>query len=375
MQLGRFIAPPGLFRLSLAFVVFVSHCTRLELGSAAVYLFFMLSGFWVRQMWSKEYAPTTAPYRTFIISRLWRLLPVHYIALLMLIPLQYFLWGGILPMAGWPEIHFALSHVFLLGYATLAGALQLNPVVWSLDIELQFYLLAPLLIILLSRYPWFSLPRLALYGFALGGLAVFVTCYGTHFNTGFLPMYLAFFLIGLHSAHFGWKPRKAIAVGALATAIALIAGCVMLPATRAILLTPDLAQPVASLLAYNSYANIILALLLSAYAIATVRKVPVKGTWLAKIDRDLSNITYEVYLLHTTVLSVMFRFASTFSKHDRVLVTILAWFASMLLSFIVYRLFDRPIDRLRIAYVRSRRRALPPTPVLDRTERALPMAV
>src|ERR1039457_628074 len=124
MQLGRFIAPPGLFRLSLAFVVFVSHCTRLELGSAAVYLFFMLSGFWVRQMWSKEYAPTTAPYRTFIISRLWRLLPVHYIALLMLIPLQYFLWGGILPMAGWPEIHFALSHVFLLGYATLAGALQ-----------------------------------------------------------------------------------------------------------------------------------------------------------------------------------------------------------------------------------------------------------
>ena len=81
MRLNTLIAPPGLFRIALAYIVFVNHSLPIHLGSMAVYLFFMLSGYWVFHMWGREYAPTEAPYRNFIVSRFWRLMPVYYVAL------------------------------------------------------------------------------------------------------------------------------------------------------------------------------------------------------------------------------------------------------------------------------------------------------
>jgi len=77
--------PPGAFRLALAYAVFVSHTLPLKLGLAAVFLFFALSGFWIFQMWTERYAFTQAPYRTFIVSRFWRLIPGFYLQLVILI--------------------------------------------------------------------------------------------------------------------------------------------------------------------------------------------------------------------------------------------------------------------------------------------------
>ena len=71
----RALSGPGAFRLILASLVFVHHTSRLAIGPAAVYLFFCLSGFWIYRMWNGRYSKTVNPYLTYLISRLWRLLP------------------------------------------------------------------------------------------------------------------------------------------------------------------------------------------------------------------------------------------------------------------------------------------------------------
>src|SRR5690349_23197478 len=66
---------PGFFRLSLASVVLASHAQRFDIGQAAVFLFFVLSGYWISRMWESKYARGRWPYATFIASRFVRLLP------------------------------------------------------------------------------------------------------------------------------------------------------------------------------------------------------------------------------------------------------------------------------------------------------------
>ena len=47
------ICSPGTFRLLLALLVVLDHFTGIMVGRAAVYLFFVLSGFWIHRMWTE----------------------------------------------------------------------------------------------------------------------------------------------------------------------------------------------------------------------------------------------------------------------------------------------------------------------------------
>ena len=69
-------ASPGAFRLILALVVFLHHTTNFNLGMSAVLVFFVLSGYWVAVMWTEIYSKTTSAYWTYLVSRIWRVLPV-----------------------------------------------------------------------------------------------------------------------------------------------------------------------------------------------------------------------------------------------------------------------------------------------------------
>jgi peptidoglycan/LPS O-acetylase OafA/YrhL len=69
----------GLFRLFLASLVVLHHSFPLRLGAWAVYAFFILSGFWICQMWFRKYSQTRTPFLTFLVSRWWRLAPVYMV--------------------------------------------------------------------------------------------------------------------------------------------------------------------------------------------------------------------------------------------------------------------------------------------------------
>jgi len=363
MRLDRLIAPPGLFRIALAYIVFVNHSVPIHLGSMAVYLFFMLSGYWVFQMWGREYAQTETPYRNFIVSRFWRLMPVYYVALAIFFLTDWLFPGGRVayrPDGLWAAIHYYVSHLLILGYAPLPYAAKTMPPVWSLDVELQFYLVAPFLILALTGHRAGSIPRLALAAVALAGFAAFIVFFGNiHAQSAFLPMYLVFFLIGALSARHGWKPAPRLAVGGFAAAGLLIAGCILLPAARPLLIEGSFSSRLSD---FNPDANIVLALLMAPYAMGTVLRSPAKGSRAARLDRDLSNVTYEIYLLHPAALLIVAHFVGHLSKYRQMPAIALAWLGLFPVCWLLYRLVDQPIDRRRSAWVRSRRR---PSPAVD----------
>ena len=131
------LAAPGCFRLFLALLVLIDHATRLNLGTAAVFVFFTLSGYWIRVMWEKRYSH--GPYWIYVVSRFWRLMPVFALG-------SCICWMLLIARGAVPPIHDALLHqlvsnIFIVGYDLLAY--RANAPAWSLDIEVQFYLVAP----------------------------------------------------------------------------------------------------------------------------------------------------------------------------------------------------------------------------------------
>ena len=352
--------PPGTFRFILAYVVVLCHFSFVGLGKGAVYLFFMLSGYWIQQMWDREYSRTHSPYVTFIASRVWRLFPAYYAALALWVVTHavFSPRAGLSWVEGFAALHFYLSHLLLLGYATLPDADKLLPPIWSLDVELQFYLVAPLVIVALSRRGSSSWQRLSLYGIAAIGIAAFILLYNGPGRwsplSAFLPMFLLFFLIGLQAAQSNWEPSSRLVNGGLICAAVFTIACVAVPGTRELLIIHKIHGP---LVEYNAIANMVIALMIAPYAMATVRKRVNASSRFAHLDRILGNLSYEVYLLHPIVLGLMFHYFGYLPRYARVPYSAVAMLAVLPLSWLVYSLVDRPIDRVRTAWVKSRRRS------------------
>ena len=140
---------PGAFRLFLASVVVVHHSFPFRAGSWAVYVFFILSGYWITKMWHSRYVRTRNPYLTFLVSRWWRLAPVFLICSVI------GLFSAVL-LNDRSAFLLLQDPVWWLRQFPIAGStygVRILAPSWSLDVEMQFYLLAPLIIILLAKAP------------------------------------------------------------------------------------------------------------------------------------------------------------------------------------------------------------------------------
>ena len=73
---------------------------------------------------------------------------------------------------------------------------------------------------------------------------------------------------------------------------------------------------------FNPDANLVLATLMAPYAAATLRQT---GPFSPRIDRHLSNITYDVYLLHWSAATALLRFDGDVSAYQRLPLIALAW--------------------------------------------------
>jgi len=351
--------PPGAFRLALAYAVFVSHTLPLKLGLAAVFLFFALSGFWIFQMWTERYAFTQAPYRTFIVSRFWRLIPGFYLQLVILIAILLLFPPDLYRSPVFPfgrlelpnessrqSVHMLVSHLALLGYANLEKAERIMGPAWSLDIELQFYLIAPMLIWIVARGGVYW--KVALYGVAGLGLIDYLATHGAAADSGALPLYLLFFVLGMEAAARKSPPGNRGAVWASAFAVGAFLITLMLPMSRSLILEGSFST---SLCDYNVCANVTLALGLCPYALTAARKRAANP----RFDRDLGNVTYVVYLMHMSFVALIAHFEGNWSRYQQLPTIVACWTAVLPAAWVAYKLFDQPIDRLRQAYVRSRR--------------------
>jgi peptidoglycan/LPS O-acetylase OafA/YrhL len=136
-------------------------------GWIGVDLFFVLSGFLIGSQLMKPYlAGSTPSLREFYVRRAYRILPAYLVvlALYYVAPVWREAKG---PSAAWQYLSFTWN-LFLRGYPEQRAFSH----VWSLCVEEHFYLLLPVLLLLLMRRPrvWKALAVLA--GIVVGGVVL-----------------------------------------------------------------------------------------------------------------------------------------------------------------------------------------------------------
>ena len=315
-------------------------------------MFFMLSGYWIDVMWHREYQQTSAPWRVFIISRLWRLLPVYLLSLFLYVAVCEFFSIPILPAFSAPieALHFYFSNLFILGYAQLPAASRIVYPAWSLDIEMQFYIIAPAILALVAvrKSPLYFLVLAAIAMCFAGYYLVYYEGLGAF--SGFMPMYLIFFLIGLGTARYRWQPSDRTDHLSLLAGAGFLILTIAFHQTRGLFLWGPFTSPIQY---YSPGASFMLALLLAPYAMATVRvNAKARGRFAAATDRHFSNLTYDVYLLHASIITGFNELMHGTPRLRQLPFVPVAYLVILLLSLIVYHFYDQPIDQKRRNYVR-----------------------
>ena len=119
-----------------------------QVGSGGVELFFVISGFILGLPFAAYYLKGAAPVnlRKYYLRRLTRLEPPYIAALLVLYILALAI-KGVPPVSFYPHLAASLFYLHSLIYGTLSPAMG---VAWSLEVEVQFYLLVPLLTLLFA---------------------------------------------------------------------------------------------------------------------------------------------------------------------------------------------------------------------------------
>ncbi|NIE68197.1 acyltransferase [Burkholderia sp. Ax-1719] len=334
---------PGTLRFLLATLVVVFHYTSFGIGHMPVYLFFALSGYWVFTMWQNKYSATREPYTTFIVSRVWRLAPVFLLCSFAALTILF-----VLPLVVAPAVPVTppdplalVSSIVILGYNTAVNA-PLVPA-WSLDIELQFYLVAPILIALLQRRALLAVALCA--GVSVASFALFHDRAATS--------YLPWFLAGMLAARFpALLPGRRVALASGAITVGAILLFASVPALRPVLFGG--AHRGEIYLAWNPLLNAALAAVALPFALGTL------SVRSGKLDRLLSDASYSLYLAHWLPLLFVSYYVpqiAALSHFSRALATLPLVLLAYAAAFAITVYVDRPCSQARERFVKARRAA------------------
>lgn len=129
-------------------------------GHLGVDLFFLITGFLLTLPWLRHAELGLPPpnARDFYRRRLRRIVPAYYVhlALLFALFMPLVLGSGYLMRNLWTTLYNIGAHATFLHYTTplSSASMNLNGALWTLALEMQFYLLLPLLAPLFARAPW-----------------------------------------------------------------------------------------------------------------------------------------------------------------------------------------------------------------------------
>lgn len=331
---------PGAYRFILAMLVFVHHTSSLGFGPGAVYIFFCLSGYWMYAVWVNKYEKVNFGYRTFVVARLIRLLPLFWLA--NAIGYAAAIWSGKFSVDHWLEqmhsvpslLFFVFSHLFLMGYSWLDHVIIVPA--WSLVVELQFYILLPLFVALMRWAGWLVFPLSISLALVLYGGPAFETVLG----------YAFFFYLGMFASSFRWAPSMWVVRATTALAVFTIGVLLALPSTRAVLIGGVHQNDM--YLSWNGLANALLAIMLLPLTI-----------WSAEsnsddLDRMLGDLSYAVYLIHAPLVVVYSSWSGKLPFIERFPYWLMLVATLLLASWFSWYFLDKPVMAWRTRYLRSR---------------------
>jgi peptidoglycan/LPS O-acetylase OafA/YrhL len=303
-------------RLLLALIVIAVHYSQLAklpirlvpLDAVSVYGFFFLSGFWVCRLWDQKYSQTRAPLLTFYVSRTLRIYPLAWCSV--------FIAFAIVPSV---TVSQFLANLVVIDQRLGSG---INPPIWSLAIELQFYLLAPVLFLML----WSRVAASALLGIGVACWLIFAL-YGPWL---YVLHFLAWFTAGALFAR-GETMRDVVAKVGGWSLVPLLPVLISVPIWPVRWVNDDLIR-------FNAIA---LGILATPYIAATLLKKS------SRADRVLGDLAFPSYLVHWPA----FALATRLVAGD--LVPVLALLITALLTALIYLAIDRPIEAIRHRFVAS----------------------
>jgi peptidoglycan/LPS O-acetylase OafA/YrhL len=332
---------PGVTRFILAMLVVISHFSNaIMLGKFAVCCFFILSGYWITAMFEHKYSKKEDSIKVFYLSRLWRLFPMYYLFTILglfstiLFDDYYFIsFSGLHGMSHAAAI---ISNLFIVG-GTASRHRILGPA-WSLEVEIQFYLMFPLFAYLNSKY------RNAL-AYSLPVIIASLFCYlffkdRVEFNI--LP-YLCLFLFG--SLVYQYKVKFSPGIEKAAAGLFLLA----LASQYAI---PSLHRQFMEEHSYYYFFATLALIILATPVLINSVYVPTSAT-----DKAYGEMSYIVYLSHWVWIQPYYAHIwqhphdySNIAKLGYASLVIAATLAS---SYIAYRFVDRAFEKNRHKWVNS----------------------
>jgi peptidoglycan/LPS O-acetylase OafA/YrhL len=329
---------PGLVRFLLASLVVFFHITKFVfIGPLAVFCFFILSGYWVSLMYENKYSKKKNSLLIFYGSRILRLAPVFYLVSALTYLLIYIYNPESLFFLAHVSIDtviFWFSNVFFLGYSQL----HFQPLVpaWSLDIELQFYLLLPFLLLLMKS----KLNSIYCIAISLILSLLLIIFFLDLFISKTILKYLVYFLIGVAIYKFKIKFDKSTEMGFTILFLGILLIHYAVPNLYSLVKTVSNS--------YNELFNILTSfLLIPLLTNSVLRKSDLN-------DMSLGGMSYALYLSHWMFIIPYNYYIKDINKMERIPYSLFYLLITYLFSFLIFKYFDTPIDNKRKAWVASK---------------------
>jgi peptidoglycan/LPS O-acetylase OafA/YrhL len=295
-------------------------------GWSGVAIFFVVSGFCIHLSFKRK-----ADWPDFFVRRFFRIYPPYVFAVLLFVL--------VIP---WTRIGFSFagavqfgSHLALIQNFDNRTFYGISPAFWSIAVEVQLYLLYPILVTLVSRFGWNrSLIFIAALEIALRGICSVVLT-----TTGTVPLWLT----GLPFMYwFSWSVGAAVADAYVSRRPVPFANQSLLT-WGGIALASTFVKPLASF-SFLCFA------LLTVTAIAKLLRH--ERTWVrlpAFFSKNLQSLgvwSYSIYLLHQPFLLVASQLPGKLHTPNYpllvFLICICLWFPIVAFSGLWYRIFELP---------------------------------
>jgi peptidoglycan/LPS O-acetylase OafA/YrhL len=339
----------GTFRLILAWFVLASHVIgffdyfSLEVGQIAVASFFFISGYLMPLAYETYYSSLgfSDGFRKFCFNRFLRIYPIYWLSLLLhLTMIGINIWRGKPVEPDYFQVAPYLQNFLLLGLNQTHlwnGAYRFNNPAWTLDIELQYYLLVPFLVFFWSRAK--ILTNVLMILMSIGCVYLIFNPHGSRDVDFSLLAWSVYFFLGY------WYYRSQKAQDIFSRRNVMLVLTVVLGAAS-YLVTDEKHRVLLTILAF---------LPLSAYLLVLQKQFKF-GKW-DKLAGDLSYPTYILHLIFYPFFDKFSQMVGIVSKRSlpELFLTIFAnMVISGVVSYLALRFIADPIDAYRNRFKKKR---------------------